>query len=326
MNQKARRSGSDAREKAQPTVAHGSAVDRKPPWLKVTLPSLDAFRATADLIDELDLHTVCTEAGCPNRGECFSGGTATFLILGDRCTRDCRFCAVQHGTPGGGVDDDEPRRLAQAAARLRLRHVVVTSVTRDDLSDGGARQFAAAVTQVRAAVPAATIEVLTPDFRGDPTARETVLAAAPDVFNHNLETVPRLYSSIRPAAVYSRSLEMLRRAASWANADLTSRPAPPGEVGTIVKTGLMLGLGETREEVEAVLDDCVEAGVRIVTLGQYLRPTAARAPVHRYVPPDEFHSWVTWGEERDLTVVAGPFVRSSYRAGETLAGMRSERR
>lgn len=304
---------------------------RKPDWLKVTVPPARAFRATARVLDDLDLHTVCAEARCPNKGECFAAGTATFLILGDRCTRDCRFCSVRHGAPGGVVDEDEPERVARAAARLGLRHVVVTSVTRDDLPDGGAARFAAVIGAVRRALPAATVEVLTPDFRGDEAALRKVLAAGPDVFNHNLETVPRLYPEVRPAADYRRSLEVLERAGRWSSvpdADPARRAAEPaqgvesrGAHRPVVKTGLMLGLGETRDEVRDVLYDARSAGVGVVTMGQYLRPASGCVPVARYVPPAEFAEWTAVGESLGLLVVAGPFVRSSYRAGEALARM-----
>lgn len=300
------------------SAAPARCVQRKPAWLKVAIPPIREYQATADLLEDLNLNTVCTEAGCPNRGECFSAGTATFLILGDRCTRDCRFCSVRHGAPLG-VDADEPRRVAVAAARLGLRHVVVTSVTRDDLEDGGAQQFADVVIQVRSALPRTTIEVLTPDFGGDRAALGTVLAAQPDVFNHNVETVPRLYANVRQAAVYARSLEVLSTASAWAMQSDWGRPGASTRPRTVVKTGLMLGLGERRGEIESVLRDCRSAGVDIVTIGQYLRPAAGCAPVARYVTPAEFQEWTTWGEGLGLRVVAGPFVRSSYRAGEALA-------
>jgi lipoic acid synthetase len=317
-------------------VDERSAAGRKPSWLRVKVPPARTFRATAGLLEELRLHTVCDEARCPNKGECFGAGTATFLILGDACTRDCRFCAVSHGAWTGDVDEDEPRRVAQAAARLGLRHVVVTGVTRDDLADGGAAQFADVVRETRAAAPAATVEVLTPDFGGSVAALETVLAAGPDVFNHNVETVPRLYAAVRPQADYGRSLEMLRRAAEWVRGVRPADPRPVAARGAhatvgaggepaaarparpLVKTGLMLGLGETDEEVDAVLRDCVAAGVDVVTIGQYLRPAAGCAPVARYVPPAEFDEWARAGGHLGLTVVAGPLVRSSYRAGDVL--------
>jgi lipoic acid synthetase len=230
------------------------------------------------------------------------------------------------------VDEDEPRRVAEAAARLELRHVVVTSVTRDDLADGGAALFATVIRQTRAAVPRATVEVLTPDFGGSAAALQTVLAAAPDVFNHNLETVRRLYAAVRPRADYHRSLEMLRRAAVWSHgasrsfgssgARGTERVCGTAEeaapVGPLVKTGLMLGLGETSEEIESVLEDCARVGVDVVTIGQYLHPAAGCVPVERYVPPIEFDEWMAAGVQLGLEVVAGPLVRSSYRAGDVL--------
>jgi lipoyl synthase len=289
-----------------------STTVRKPSWLRVTLPRPALFRATAELLDDLDLHTVCEEARCPNKGECFGRGTATFLILGERCTRSCGFCAVGRSPrPAAPLDSDEPRRVAEAARRLGLSHVVVTSVTRDDLDDGGASQFAATIRAVRRSVPGATVEVLVPDFGGEPAALRAVLAATPDVLDHNLETVPRLYATARPAAVYERSLALLR-AAAGAGSDPTGRP--------LVKTGLMLGLGESSDEVDAVLADCVASGVDLVTVGQYLRPAEGCLPVARYVTPEEFDAVAARGERLRLRMVAGPFVRSSYRAAEALAG------
>jgi len=326
---------------------------RKPSWLKVKAPAPRQFRAICALLDELELHTVCREARCPNKGECYSSGTATFLILGDTCTRGCRFCSVAHAGAAPAVDAtdpsrattgfcpvdaDEPRRVAEAARRLGLRHVVITSVTRDDLPDGGASGFAAAVEAVRARLPAATVEVLIPDLGGDEAPLAAVLAARPDVLNHNLETVPRLYREVRPQADYERSLQLLRRAASWArdaaSASSTGGPgrasAPPS-VGAalarpLVKSGLMVGLGERTAEVEEALSDCAAAGVDAVTIGQYLQPDAGCLPVARYVEPAEFATYRKRGAALDLRVAAAPFVRSSYRAGELLerpAGGRS---
>jgi lipoic acid synthetase len=285
---------------------------RKPAWLKIKPPAAGAYRATAGVLDDLRLHTVCDEARCPNKGECFSAGTATFLILGDVCTRSCGFCAVEDA--GGRAaraglrapDPDEPARLAEAAVRLGLAHVVVTSVTRDDLPDGGAGRFAATIGALRAALPGATVEVLVPDFGGDRAALDCVLAARPHVLGHNLETVPRLYPRVRPQAAYERSLELLGRAAA-------AQPRP------LVKTGLMLGLGESADEVGAVLRDCVATGADVLTVGQYLQPHAGCLPVDRYVPPEEFASLETEGARLGLCVVAGPFVRSSYHAAEVLA-------
>ncbi len=306
---------------------------RKPAWLKHKAPAPRQYRATGALLDELDLHTVCREARCPNKGECYASGTATFLILGDVCTRACRFCAVEGegkdpdddraGEAAGvcALDPDEPRRVGEAARRLGLRHVVVTSVTRDDLPDGGAAQFAAAVAAVRAAVPDATVEVLIPDLGGDEAALRAVLAARPDVLNHNLETVPRLYPQVRPQARYERSLDLLARAAAWARApESAGAPTTPGSAAArpLVKTGLMVGLGETVGEVAGSLADAAAAGVDAVTIGQYLRPHAGCLPVARYVPPEEFEGHERRGAALGLTVVAAPFVRSSYRAGELL--------
>jgi lipoic acid synthetase len=284
----------------------------KPPWLRVRLPRAAPFRATAALLDELDLHTVCEAARCPNRGECFGAGTATFLILGDTCTRACGFCSIGRARSRvAPPDPGEPRRVGCAAARLGLSHVVVTSVTRDDLDDGGAAHYAATVAAVREELPRATVEVLVPDFGGDPAALAAVLAARPRVLGHNLETVPRLYREVRPGASYRRSLDLLRAASAAA--------AGAGAGRTLVKSGFMLGLGETADEVAAVLADCAAAGVGIVTVGQYLQPTAGCLTVARYVPPDEFAALVPLGERLGLRVEAGPLVRSSYHAAASLA-------
>ena len=311
-------------------MSDAPARGRKPSWLKVKAPEPRRYRATGALLDELDLHTVCREARCPNKSECYSSGTATFLILGDTCTRGCRFCSIAGAGPTAAVDADEPRRIAAAAARLGLRHIVITSVTRDDLADGGASAFAAVVEAVRAELPAATVEVLIPDLSGDEPALAAVLAARPDVLNHNLETVPRLYEGVRPQADYERSLQLLRRAAAWAR-DATSTPSSggPGRAGTpaqleaslarpLVKSGLMVGLGERIAEVEGVLSDCAAAGVDAVTIGQYLQPDADCLPVARYVEPREFSAFEERGAALGLQVTAAPFVRSSYRAGELL--------
>jgi len=302
---------------------------RKPAWLKIKAPAPRQYRATGALLDELELHTVCREARCPNKGECYSSGTATFLILGDTCTRGCRFCAVETGGAAGlcALDSDEPRRVAEAARRLALRHVVITSVTRDDLPDGGAAQFAAAVAAVRERLPGATVEVLIPDLGGDDAALAAVLAARPDVLNHNLETVARLYAEVRPQAQYHRSLQVLRRAAAWARgaaparppAPGPARPAPPTPARPLVKSGLMVGLGETADEVAAVLADCAAAAVDLVTIGQYLQPERGCLPVARYVAPEEFREYERRAAALGLKVTAAPFVRSSYRAGELLA-------
>jgi len=274
---------------------------RKPAWLTRRLPAGPAYEEMRALLAEGQLHTVCQEACCPNQFECFSNRTATFLILGDRCSRDCGFCAVG-SDPQGPPDAAEPQRVAAAAVKLGLRYVVVTSVTRDDLPDGGAGHFAATIEALRTALPAAKVEVLIPDFQGDEAALATVLAARPDVLNHNIETVPRLYATVRPQAVYTRSLELLQRAEVLA-------PDIPR------KSGLMLGLGEQPAEVRATLDDLFDAGVRRLTLGQYLQPSRQHLPVNRYVPPEEFAAWEQ--EARDMgfgRVASAPFVRSSYHA------------
>jgi lipoyl synthase len=276
----------------------------KPEWLKKRLPEAASLRAMEGLLRQRGLHTVCESALCPNLGECFGKGTATFLIMGDICTRNCGFCGVTSSTPGQ-LDPDEPAHVADAVARLGLRHVVVTSVTRDDLPDGGAGHYVSTIRAVREAVPAATIEVLVPDFGGDREHVGRVLAERPDVFNHNLETVPRLYSEVRPQAVYGRSLAVLQQAAS--------------EGASIVKTGIMVGLGETAEEVHRVLADARAAGVDVVTIGQYLRPSSCHLPVVEYVHPDVFAGYGAWGEELGLQVHSAPFVRSSFHAGESFA-------
>ena len=249
------------------------------------------------------LHTVCQEARCPNRGECFSRGTAAFLILGGSCTRRCRFCAVTQGTPER-PDPDEPRRVAEAAARMSLDYIVVTSVTRDDLADGGAGAFAETIRSLHVCRPSARIEVLVPDFQGDEAALRTVLEVLPDVLNHNLETVARLYPEVRPQAIYDRSLDLLRRAGSRAP-------------GMAVKSGLMLGLGERPDEVESALRDLLGAGCQILTLGQYLQPKRGCLPVARFVPPGEFDAWRETALGMGFAqVAAGPLVRSSYHARE----------
>lgn len=318
------------------TVASAAAQSsgrRKPAWLKQAAPAPAPYRATGALLDELRLHTVCREARCPNKGECYSQGTATFLILGDVCTRACTFCAVdgeaKPAEVSGGrraacaVDADEPRRVAEAARRLGLRHVVLTSVTRDDLPDGGATQFAAAARAVRDAVPQATVEVLIPDLGGDEAALNAVLAARPDVLNHNLETVPRLYAAVRPQARYERSLELLERAAIWARAAAGGASSGAASIRRpLIKTGLMVGLGETPAEVAVVLADAAAVGVDAVTVGQYLQPRCECRPVARYVTPAEFDEYRRTGDALGLTVVAAPFVRSSYRAGELLENRR----
>lgn len=281
---------------------------RKPAWLRKQAVPFAATAATRGNIEEHGLNTVCRSARCPNLAECFAKKVATFMILGGSCSRACGFCAVPAGVERGVVDEGEPERVAGAAAGLGISHVVITSVTRDDLPDGGAGQFVRTVESVRLRLPEATVEVLTPDFRGDGRAIDAVTDAAPDVYNHNIETVPQLYGKVRPAAVYERSLGLLRR---------VKERAP----GMTAKSGIMLGLGETREQVEATLRDLRGAGVDVVTVGQYLRPSLGALPVAEYVRPEVFGEIAAWGE-RELgfsKVFAGPFVRSSYHAGEVFA-------
>lgn len=258
------------------------------------------------MLGELGLNTVCQSAKCPNRGECFSEGTATFLIMGGVCTRNCRFCAVE-SRPPAPLDPDEPRRVGEAAARLGLSHVVITTVTRDDVADGGAAHFVATIEAVRAAVPEASVEVLTSDFAGRAESVDTVAAARPDVFNHNVETVPRLYAEVRPEADYERSLRVLERVHE-------TQPDLP------TKSGLMLGLGETHDEVLEVLGDLRAHGVTLLTLGQYLRPSPAHLPVAEFVEPAEFARLAKEAYALGFAAVASaPFVRSSYHAAELAA-------
>lgn len=282
---------------------HSKPRIQKPQWLKKRLPSGPDFENVKVLINKSRLHTVCQEAKCPNIWECFSKHTATFLILGERCTRNCRFCAVTHG-PLTPPDPKEPARVAKAAQAMSLQYVVVTSVTRDDLPDGGAGLLAHTIREIRNRMPHTKVEVLIPDFQGNAQALETVLKAHPDVLNHNIETVPRLYSTVRPEAIYARSLELLKRV-HISNATIPT------------KSGLMLGLGETSDEIHQTLEDLLEAGCRILTLGQYLQPTHKHLPVTRFVTPDEFNHWQKIAYGLGFSEVAsGPFVRSSYQAHE----------
>jgi lipoyl synthase len=275
----------------------------KPEWLKVRAPGSPGYLRLKSLMRDLNLHTVCEEAQCPNIGECWHHGTATFMILGDVCTRACAYCAVSHGRPAD-VDPAEPRRVAEAIDALSLSYVVITSVDRDDLPDGGASIFAETVRETRRRVPACRLEVLIPDFQGDAQALRTVLDAGPDILNHNTETVPRLYRMARSGGRYARTLELLDRARHYA-------PAIP------TKTGLMLGLGEERDEVIATLQDLREAGCSILTLGQYLRPSASHAPMIRFYHPDEFRELKSIALDLGFVhVESGPLVRSSYHAHE----------
>lgn len=292
---------------ARMAYEHGASTHRLPPWLRRPLATPGRSAAVQGVLDELDLHTVCQSAKCPNRGECFSSGTATFLIMGDACTRGCRFCAVDTRIPEP-LDPEEPSRLAEAARRMGLSHIVVTTVTRDDLPDGGAAHFVAVIEALRAAVPEAAVEVLTSDFAGRVESVDLVVGAAPDVFNHNLETIPRLYAEVRPGADYQRSLDVLARA--------RQRAAELG-VDVPTKSGLMLGLGETLEEVRAVMGDLLEVGCEMLTVGQYLRPSPAHLPVAEFVAPEAFAQLRRDGRRMGFaSVAAAPFVRSSYHAGE----------
>ncbi len=285
-----------------PTLDPAAPTRRLPSWLKRPFPNGNGNFFTEGLLQELRLETVCENARCPNRPECYARRTATFMVLGNVCTRPCGFCSVHKGAPEV-LEDDEPARVAEAAHRLGLRHVVITSVTRDDLSDGGADHFRRCILAVRERTGAA-VEVLTPDFMGDLTAVETVLQAAPEVYNHNMETVPRLYKKVRGRASYQRSLDLLAH---------VKRRSPT----TVTKSGLMLGLGETVEELFDVLTDLRAAKCDMLTLGQYLAPTLKHIPVARYVPPEEFDSLAVLARTMGFRkVTAGPFVRSSYHADE----------
>ena len=276
----------------------------KPEWLKVRAPGSPSYVRLKSLMRDLKLHTVCEEAQCPNIGECWNHGTATFMILGDVCTRACAYCAVSHGRPSP-ADPAEPERVANAVRTLALHHVVVTSVDRDDLADGGASIFAETIRRTRALLPSCRIEVLIPDFQGNHEALRTVLDARPDVLNHNTETVPRLYRMARSGGRYARTLELIERA---------RRHAP--DIPT--KSGVMVGLGEEREELVATFKDLSAAGCQILTIGQYLRPSAAHAPMVRYYHPDEFRDLKQAALDLGFVHVdSGPLVRSSYHAGET---------
>jgi lipoic acid synthetase len=276
---------------------------RKPPWLKKRIPSFQDLQKVKSILAEKELHTVCEEARCPNLGECFSQGTATILILGRICTRGCRFCAVEHGSPAP-LNGAEPERVAQAVKGMGLRYVVITSVTRDDLPDGGASHFAKTIQAVRALDPTIRVEVLIPDFKGDVDCLDRVLRASPDVLNHNVETVPRLYPAVRPEANYKRSLDLLKK----------SKESYP-YVHT--KSGFMLGLGETKQEVLDLLRDLREVGCDFLTIGQYLQPHTNRLPVVRYIPPEEFETYRKIGEGTGFKMVSsGPFVRSSFHASQ----------
>ena len=274
---------------------------RKPDWLRAKLPSGSGYSAVRKMVDDNRLHTVCQSAQCPNMGECWSRGTATVMILGNICTRSCNFCAIQTGRPTE-LDLGEPARVADAVAKMNLRHCVITSVTRDELKDGGASVWAATIRAIRYRNPSTAIEVLTPDFKGKLDQVDTVLAAEPDIFNHNVETVERLQKPVRVQARYERSLKVLRHAAGQ---------------GHVTKSGIMLGLGETKPEIARTLQDMRATGIKIVTLGQYLQPSSRHLPVDRWVTPEEFEDWKEFGQRIGFDFVeSGPLVRSSYHADE----------
>ncbi|MEW6662712.1 MAG: lipoyl synthase [Bacillota bacterium] len=276
---------------------------RFPPWLKKRLPSSGSLHATKNLVEALGLNTVCQSALCPNLGECFSKKTATFMIMGNRCTRNCRFCAVESGEVKP-LDTSEPLRVAMAVKKLGLKHAVITSVTRDDLPDGGANHFAQTVREIRRHNPGVIVEVLTPDFNGDWDCLNLVVEAGPHIYNHNVETVPRLYQEVRPQADYQRSLEVLSKVKAMNPSIFT-------------KSGFMLGLGEQKDEVISLMQDLYNNRVNILTIGQYLRPSQGHLPVVEYITPDEFDCYRKIAEDMGfLFVAAGPFVRSSFNASE----------
>ncbi len=297
------------------TVSDPRPAPTKPPWLRVKAPQRERIGAVADLLVDLKLNTVCQEASCPNIGECFAGGTATFLIMGPGCTRACPYCDIDFDRSVRALDPTEPERLGEAVRRLGLSHVVITSVNRDDLADGGASQFVACIEAVRRTSPLTTIEILLPDLCGAWEALAAVMAAAPEVLNHNIETVPRLYRQVRPQGVYERSLELLRRVRQdWPR--------------TYTKSGLMVGLGESDDEVRAVMADLRAHAVDIVTIGQYLSPGPKHLPVQRFASPEVFESFRLHGEGDlgFLQVVSSPLTRSSYHAGEVRRLMRDQPR
>jgi lipoic acid synthetase len=286
---------------------------RKPEWIRVKAPTSAEAAEVRRLMREKNLHTVCEEAACPNIGECWKHRHATFMILGDTCTRACAFCNVKTGKPGGVVDMAEPEHVAESVASMGLKHVVITSVDRDDLADGGAFQFVACIERIRATSPGCTVEVLTPDFRDKANAVDKVAHARPDVFNHNLETVPRLYPGIRPGARYFESLRLLQRVK-----DL--------EPEIFTKSGIMVGLGETRAEVLQVMDDMRSAGVDFITIGQYLQPTLKHVAVDRFVTPDEFDDYKAMAKSKGfLMVAATPLTRSSHHADRDFQELKAAR-
>ncbi len=277
----------------------------KPSWLRVKAPQKERIGKVSELLLDLSLNTVCQEASCPNIGECFAGGTATFLIMGPGCTRACPYCDIDFDKSTRGIDPTEPIRLGEAVARMSLKHVVITSVNRDDLSDGGASQFVACIEHIRKRSATTTIELLIPDFCGNWDALSTVMDASPDVLNHNIETVPRLYKRVRPQGVYTRSLELLSRVREGWNT-------------VYAKSGLMVGIGERDDEVIKVMEDLKSQKVDIITIGQYLSPSSKHLPVDRFLSPQEFAKFKLYGEENlgFLQVISSPLTRSSYHAGE----------
>jgi lipoic acid synthetase len=303
----------DARPR-HPEKAHrpDTPILRKPDWIRVKAPGSPVYHETRAIVAGNKLVTVCEEAGCPNIGECWSKKHATFMIMGDTCTRACAFCNVRTGLPGP-LDDDEPARVADAVARMGLAHSVITSVDRDDLDDGGAEHFARTIAAIRRASPMTTIEVLTPDFLRKEGALEKVVEAKPDVFNHNLETVPSLYLAIRPGARYFHSLRLLQRVKEL-------------DPSMFTKSGIMVGLGEEREEVLQVMDDMRSAGIDFITIGQYLQPTRKHAPIDRFVTPDEFEAYAKTAYAKGfLMVSASPLTRSSHHAGDDFAKLKAAR-
>jgi lipoyl synthase len=297
-----------------PEKAHrpDAPVTRKPDWIRVKAPVSRGYEETRAIVRANGLHTVCEEAGCPNIGECWDKKHATFMLMGDTCTRACAFCNVKTGLPGP-LDEAEPERVAEATATLGLKHVVVTSVDRDDLNDGGAAHFAAVICAIRTRCPSTTIEVLTPDFLRKDAAVEIVVAAKPDVFNHNLETVPSKYLTVRPGARYFASIRLLQQVKELDPAMFT-------------KSGLMVGLGEERNEILQVMDDLRAADVDFLTIGQYLQPTRKHHPVMRFVPPAEFKAYETIAYAKGFSMISSsPLTRSSYHAGEDFAQLRAAR-
>ncbi len=283
----------------------------KPPWLKIRPQFNETYREVKDLITEMRLHTVCQEATCPNIGQCFSARTATFIILGDICTRGCRFCDVNKGLPAE-YDLSEPRRVSEACMRLNLRHAVITSVTRDDLADGGAAIFAETTKLIKAKNPSCGVELLISDLMGNLDALETIIDAKPDILAHNLETVPRLYKTVRPKASYDRSLQILKASSRY-------------NENVIVKTSIMVGLGETEDEVLETIQDSINNGCRIMTIGQYLRPSEWHLPIEKYYPPEWFESIKARGESMGMAhIEAGPLVRSSFMAHKQIADLRKK--